>query len=82
MSKFFGRLDADGFLESMVDSGTATVQAKELRSLLQSHRRLIAKVKDLEYKNELLRSRNVSLKEELLLRDTEQLIVSNIDMYA
>lgn len=75
---FNSKMDADRFLESMIDSGEAIVKAGELRNLLQNHRKLKREIENLKQKNELLLIRNTSLKEEVELLKLK-IINSNVD---
>ena len=75
----FGHMDADTFLSECIAEGTATVDAAELRNLLQEKRRLERENRKLKDKMELLQLRNVSLKQELTAEKMNKLIVSNID---
>jgi len=80
-NKLTGRINADEFLLEMVDSGTATVPARELRNLLINYRKSLAVIKALEEKNEMLMLRNVSLKQEVTeLKTKEVLEVVGIDL--
>lgn len=75
---FNSKMDADRFLESMIDSGEAIVKAGELRNLLQNYRKLKREIENLKQKNELLLIRNTSLKEEVELLKLK-IINSNVD---
>ena len=75
-------MNADTFLSECITNGTATVNAVELRNLLQDKRRLERENKQLKEKIELLQLRNVSLKQELTaekMNKLNELIVTNID---
>jgi len=75
----FGHMDADKFLSECITNGTATVNAVELRNLLQEKRRLERENKQLKEKMELLQLRNIGLKQELASEKINKLIVTGID---
>ena len=75
----FGHMNADTFLSECITNGTATVDATELRNLLQEKRRLERENKKLKDKMELLQLRNVNLKQELTSEKMNKLIVTGID---
>jgi len=75
----FGHMNADTFLSECITNSTATVDATELRNLLQEKRRLERENRKLKDKMELLQLRNVNLKQELTSEKMNKLIVTDID---
>jgi len=75
----FGHMNADTFLSECITEGTATVNAVELRNLLQDKRRIERENKQLKEKLELLQLRNVCLKQELTAEKMNKLVVTDID---
>ena len=79
---FSGKLNADEFLNSLVDRGSATVNASELRNLLISKRKLGREVKALNQKLDNQISRNDYLKGVITELRSVRLEVTGIDIEA
>ena len=78
----FSKMNAKEFLVNMVTDQKVTVDANELRELLQIRSSLEREVKRLRKENEILKERNSMLRDIIESYENEKLEVTGINTYA